>query len=29
VGLFLPWNLSEEKRKEWSLERPKEGEDSS
>jgi transposase len=29
VGPFLPWNLAEEKRKEWSLEKEKEGEDSS
>jgi transposase len=29
VGPFLPWNLSEQKRKEWSLEKAKEGEDSS
>jgi transposase len=29
VGPFLPWNLPEEKRKAWSLEKEKEGEDSS
>lgn len=29
VGAFMPWNMSEEKRQEWSLEKAKEGEDSS
>jgi transposase len=29
VGPFLPWNLSEQQQKEWSLEKEKEGEDSS
>jgi transposase len=29
VGPFMPWNLSEQKRKEWSLEKEKEREDSS
>jgi transposase len=29
VGPFLPWNMSEQKRKEWSLEKEKEREDSS
>jgi len=29
VGAFLPWNLPEEKRKEWSLAKEEEGEDSS
>jgi transposase len=29
VGPFMPWNLSEEQRKEWSLAKEKEGEDSS
>jgi transposase len=29
VGPFMPWNLAEEKRKQWSLEKEKEREDSS
>ena len=29
VGVFMPWNLSEERRKQWSLEKEKETEDNS
>lgn len=29
VGSFMPWNISPEKRREWSLDKQKEGEDSS